>query len=316
MLFRSIIALNGSAQKKKNIYYFKDNGIEVKTQDSADFIRIISEPDSGSVFFEYIEYFKNGNKKRLGYVSSFEPYLVYEGTLLTYYQNGNKQSVQEYKQGKLSTSNQYYFYFNGKLNEIRQEIEISNNDVGYLSQYKLIQKADTSGRTLLDSLGNGFVDIVKPNEDKEEGKYLQGFKDGTWKEYIKANKTNYEERYERGKFISGVYLTDDGETKEYAIQESLPSFKGGINGFNQYLSKNLSYPMDAMSAKAEGQVFLNFVIERDGSLVDIKIVKSVFPSLDEEAVRVLKKSPKWNAGIQRGKAVRVSYAIPIMFKLP
>jgi protein TonB len=97
--------------------------------------------------------------------------------------------------------------------------------------------------------------------------------------------------------------------------EVLPTFPGGIEQFGKFLSKNLRYPPIARDNGIQGRVFCNFVVEKDGSLTDIKVVRGIGGGCDEEAVRVLKSSPKWNPGVQNGRNVRVSYTIPIYFQL-
>ncbi|MBU0696173.1 MAG: TonB family protein [Bacteroidetes bacterium] len=97
--------------------------------------------------------------------------------------------------------------------------------------------------------------------------------------------------------------------------EVLPTFPGGLEQFGKFLSKNLRYPPIARDNGIQGRVFCNFVVEKDGSLTDIKVVRGIGGGCDEEAVRVLKSSPKWNPGVQNGRNVRVSYTIPIFFQL-
>ena len=83
----------------------------------------------------------------------------------------------------------------------------------------------------------------------------------------------------------------------------------------EWLSKNIKYPVIAEENGIQGRVVATFVVERDGSITDVKIVKSVDPSLDKEAVRVLKSMPKWIPGKQNGQAVRVKYNLPVQFRL-
>ena len=97
--------------------------------------------------------------------------------------------------------------------------------------------------------------------------------------------------------------------------EVLPGFPGGLEAFGKFLGKNLRYPPIARENGIQGRVFCSFVVERDGSLTDIKVARGIGGGADEEAVRVLKSSPKWTPGIQNGRPVRVSYTVPIFFQL-
>ena len=81
------------------------------------------------------------------------------------------------------------------------------------------------------------------------------------------------------------------------------------------MKKNLRYPADAVKDGIQGRVILTFIVEKDGRLTDIKLAKSVSPSLDKEAVRIVKSMPRWNPGMQDGKKVRAKYTLPISFKL-
>ncbi len=105
------------------------------------------------------------------------------------------------------------------------------------------------------------------------------------------------------------------ETKVFDVVEQMPSFKGGDAALMEWLNKNIKYPVVAEENGIQGRVVATFVVERDGSITDVKIVKSVDPSLDKEAVRVLKAMPKWIPGKQNGQAVRVKYTVPVTFRL-
>ena len=105
------------------------------------------------------------------------------------------------------------------------------------------------------------------------------------------------------------------ETKIFEVVEQMPSFPGGDAALMQFLSKNIKYPVVAEENGIQGRVIATFVVERDGSISDVKVVKSVDPSLDKEAVRVLKSMPKWIPGKQNGSAVRVKYTVPVTFRL-
>ena len=105
------------------------------------------------------------------------------------------------------------------------------------------------------------------------------------------------------------------ETKVFDVVEQMPSFKGGDAALMEWLNKNIKYPVVAEENGIQGRVVATFVVERDGSITDVKIVKSVDPSLDKEAVRVLKAMPKWIPGRQNGQPVRVKYTVPVTFRL-
>ncbi len=106
---------------------------------------------------------------------------------------------------------------------------------------------------------------------------------------------------------------DTGEENIFMVVEDMPQFPGG--NVNKWIAKNVKYPQLAQENGIQGKVFIKFVIEKDGSITDVQVSRGVDASLDREAVRVIKAMPKWKPGKQRGKAVRVSYTLPINFQL-
>ena len=101
----------------------------------------------------------------------------------------------------------------------------------------------------------------------------------------------------------------------FQVVEEMPEFPGGMAEAMKFLAKNIKYPVAAQEAKIEGRVIVQFVIERDGSVSDVKVMRGVNSELDAEAIRVVSMMPKWIPGKQRGKAVAVKYTMPIMFRL-
>lgn len=105
------------------------------------------------------------------------------------------------------------------------------------------------------------------------------------------------------------------ETKVFDVVEVMPSFPGGQGALFEYLSKNIKYPVVAEENGVQGRVIVTFVVERNGSITDVQVAKSVDPSLDKEAVRVVKSMPHWIPGKQNGSAVRVKFTVPVTFRL-
>ncbi|HVS94817.1 MAG TPA: energy transducer TonB [Mucilaginibacter sp.] len=103
--------------------------------------------------------------------------------------------------------------------------------------------------------------------------------------------------------------------KVFTAVETNPEFPEGWEKFPDYIKANLRYPVAARNDGVQGKVFLTFIVERDGSLTNIKVVRGIGSGCDEEAVRLLKACPKWHPGIRNGHTVRVAYATPISFYL-
>lgn len=117
--------------------------------------------------------------------------------------------------------------------------------------------------------------------------------------------------------ISDLFVEDKKEEAEEIVvfAEKMPSFKGGQQAFYRFVSKNLKYPVQARRMGIEGKVFVHFVVDKDGSLNDIKIVRGIGAGCDEEVLRIIQKCPVWNPGKQRGNPVRVRMMLPITFRL-
>lgn len=130
----------------------------------------------------------------------------------------------------------------------------------------------------------------------------------------------YEEHFD-GKETKTVYYKPDGKVtkmpkKKIEPYERMPSFPGGMEELFEYLSTSVKYPPIAQKNNIEGRVIVQFVVAKDGKIEDITVVRTGGdPSLDKEAVRVIKSMPKWKPGTQRGKPVRVEYTVPINFRL-
>ena len=127
---------------------------------------------------------------------------------------------------------------------------------------------------------------------------------------------------ELGQQVEIKYVPVEVEEEEpeeqtiFEVVEEMPEFpNGGQAGLMQYLAKNIKYPTIAQENGTQGRVVCQFVVNKDGSIVDVKVLRSVDPYLDKEAVRVISTMPKWKPGKQRGKPVRVKYTVPVMFRL-
>lgn len=121
--------------------------------------------------------------------------------------------------------------------------------------------------------------------------------------------------------MGSISFAQKSESKEevedyvFVIVEEMPEFPGGKDSLYKFLGANIVYPNKAKDNSVQGKVYVNFTIEKDGAISGVKVLRSVHPLLDEEAVRVVELFPKWKPGKQKGKTVRVSYNLPISFVL-
>lgn len=115
--------------------------------------------------------------------------------------------------------------------------------------------------------------------------------------------------------VTSAPIEEEEDNVIFQVVEKMPSFPGGDAALFKFLNENVKYPVIAQENGVQGRVICQFVVNRDGSIVDVEVVRSVDASLDKEAIRVIKSMPKWSPGQQRGKPVRVKYTLPVNFKL-
>lgn len=311
-----LVNVTGAYAQRQNVYFIKNNGKYVDTRDSADYIRVVREPDSASTLYNVFEFYLNGSPKLIGKSLKIEP-PQYEGQCVTYHSNGKRESVVNYKNG-VKAGEDMEFYPNGRL-YIQFSYPQDNKDhvADRLGGYLITANKDSLGNDQVTD-GNGYY---KGYNDKftyveEEGLVKNGKREGQWKGNYQNIGTTFIETYNNGELMSGVATTKEGKASNYSkSREVLPQFKGGVEGFARFLSRNIKYPEDALKAGVQGKVILEFVVEKDGSLSDINVIKSVAPILDNEAIRVLNNSPKWLPGTRFGLPARVQYSVPVGFAL-
>jgi TonB family protein len=242
------------------------------------------------------------------------------GYELEYYPNGSVAQRTDHADALKAL---YSWYPNGQIKQIWTVAK--NKPMDASSPDQITAFWDSTGRQLVNE-GNGSVtyrepilsrnDTTRQTQFVEQGQYADGFKQGIWTGRYADGSYFYEERYEKGICQGGRAITAGSDTVRYAIREQQPEFTGGMQGLGQFLMQNLRYPTDAQRARAQGRVFISFVVCTDGTLCDYEVMKSAHPELDREAVRVVRAmSGHWKPGIQRGQKVRVKYNLPINFTL-
>lgn len=115
--------------------------------------------------------------------------------------------------------------------------------------------------------------------------------------------------------LSPVAVDEDDNPLNFRVVQQLPEFPGGMVEFMKWLTKNLKYPVMAQNRKIQGKVVVSFIINKDGSIANVKLEQGIDPSLDREALRVVRMMPKWKPGVEMGKPCRTMFAIPIVFRL-
>lgn len=198
------------------------------------------------------------------------------------------------------------------MNVHRQYVSGENNSG---DRTLIIDCRDSTEKVLAEN-GNGVYEGYDHDFKKiiEEGPLKDGSKNGAWKGDV-GEHGQFVEEYVDGNLKTGTFTDEHNQTYTYTVREAQPQFPGGLQAFGQYLGSSIVYPYTATMNRTQGRVIVTFVVERDGSLTDVKAVRSPSATLSQEAVRVVKNSPNWIPGYQFGRKVRVSYAVPINFTL-
>ena len=156
---------------------------------------------------------------------------------------------------------------------------------------------------------------VRPEDELKSQEELLQTKTAIGSFDVKGNDEGAEVLKAKEIIVQEAEKPKEEETKVFDVVEQMPSFPGGMGALMQYLSSHIKYPVVAEENGIQGRVICTFVVEKDGSITDARVARSVDPSLDKEAVRVINSMPRWIPGKQNGSAVRVKYTLPVTFKL-
>jgi len=145
--------------------------------------------------------------------------------------------------------------------------------------------------------------------------YTNGNFEGQLLTYWENGELKRKDLYKGNKLIEGICYDSLGSKVEYIPYEQMPRFRGGDQELFKYLSQHVRYPVSAQKNGIQGRVITQFVVDKEGNIVDLKVLRSVAPDLDAEALRVIRLMPAWEPGKQEGKEVRVKYTLPVNFRL-
>jgi len=190
-----------------------------------------------------------------------------------------------------------------------------------------VKPAEFKGELVVQEIENELIPItrqeqVRPPEPPPPPKVVEVLNivsdDVEIEEELEIIDTEADEdtRIDIAPMVSSMEAEEEPEESQvFYIVEEMPEFPGGELALRTFIAKEIKYPVTAQESGIQGKVYVNFVVNTDGMVSDARVIRSVHPSLDEEAIRVVNSLPKWKPGKQRGKPVRVSFSVPISFVL-
>jgi TonB family protein len=293
--------------------YFKNNGEIVNNKDSADYIRMILSPDTAvdKNLYRVFEFYPNGKSKLVATSLSGISHLTLDGTSIAYFQNGTRQAVIQYKNGKPIGEITNY-YPNGKLYDI---VEIDYED-GYYKRsetLKLLECRDPTGKVLASN-GNGHFLFFDDNFNTiiEEGDIHHFKREGEWRGLI-ADSGRFVCTFHKSILKSGVSYIRSGNSYPFKEFNTAPIFDGGYQGFQDFIKRNLIFPEFAKQHEISGSVRVGFTVNEDGTISNLKVLNGQIPCLNEEALRIMRLSPLWSPGIRYGFKAKEDTAVSIDF---
>jgi antitoxin component YwqK of YwqJK toxin-antitoxin module len=289
------------AQDDKNKVFYLDSLHKVTNEKNYDYTRVVEDYTAKKNLYTVSEYYKSG-KIRMNATSKNKNNLQLEGLRIDYYENGNKKQESNYVDNKL-TGKQFSWYEN---NVKKSEKEIIQDTKNKTSETKTLQFWNSEGKqTVLD--GNGQIEETE-GEFYEKGEVKDGEKQGVWKgKSIKRNYT-FTEKYKNGKLISGISTDTSNNNYPYKELMEKPEPRKGFTDFYQHIGKNFKTP-DVPGL--HGKIHVTFVVDKDGSLTDVRVLKDLGYNTKDEAIKAVSSYGKWTPGKMRGVPTRVLYSLPI-----
>jgi hypothetical protein len=289
---------------------FLDSLDNIGTEENYKFIRVVKDYTEEKDLYDVAFYSRSGKIDRRATTTN-KYFMAFEGPCLYYYENGNRKKIETYSDKKIN-GKQYEWYENGSM---KSESEVLFDKKTNNSTTKIIHYWNTNNeQKVIDGEGEYEEIIEIPLNSKEKnsiksiGKIKNYVKDGEWNTSYSYNKQSTKETYRNGIFISGVTIDENGKEQAYSILEEKPQPRNGMFDFYNFIGKNFRTP-DVVGLK--GVIYLTFVIERDGTITDIKVIRDIGFGTGVEAIRVLSKYGHWLPGKQRGVPVRVMCSLPI-----
>jgi len=295
-----------TAQQDTLLYYLKNTGEIVANKANADYFIVVLPPDKVDPnLFIINEFYADGKLKlQTKSIRATLP-LQFQGSCYQYFDNGHKRSFQTYDNGK-SVGDVILYYPNGNLYILKNQLR-HNNEKMFLNECR-----DSTGNVICKD-GNGkWISYDRDFKHWGEGYVKDGLEDGEWNGST-GDSIKYTCIFKKGDVVSGVGYDINGKAYPFKKIMVEPRFGLGMDTFYSFINRNMRYPEYARQHNITGKVIVEFTIEKDGTVDNVKIASGPAPSLNAEAIRLVASSPQWLPGKLYGIPVAVKYSVPIEF---
>ena len=243
------------------------------------------------------------NNKRIGLMESAFSYRI---CIPDTTHRGNVTETTYWKSGKIKSYQPLILQFKKNIDKAIIESYTSGK----------IAWNDSSLEKYIERLKDGICkEWYENGQLRKEVEYKEGKHNGLYISYWENGQVRRKEQFGNEKYVEGKCYDRDGNEIKHTPMEQMPEFPGGAEGVFSFLKQNIRYPVVMMESKIQGKVIVQFIVKKDGSLSDIKIIRSIHPAGDREAIRVISLMPKWKPGIQEDEPVSVRYTLPIKFQM-
>lgn len=298
--------------KAQDTLFYKRNGGLLREGDEPHLFSLVSQHKvnkEGQIRIP--KYYLSGQTHSVGYYKdgeSFQPV----GVFTYFHKNGKIESQGRYNEKGKRIGKWQRWYPNGQLNE---EVKFSIGSDKKRTREVLNYYDSLGEHKVID--GNGWYQTLSRDwRVKSEGQVSNGLKQGNWTGYWESGELYFEEEYEQGALVRGVSYDKDGNSYNYtSLERAAEPKKGGYQRFYEQIAKIMRYPNEARRTGTQGKVYVEFVVNKEGELTEVKSIKGIGAGCDKEAVRSVSKTRPWTPAVQRGQRVKQRIVLPITFKL-
>lgn len=307
-----LFAKLGFAQQLNDKVVYLDSLFVETYKDDYKYYKIIKDYHLDKSEYLVTQYYKTGNIESQG-LSTNKDFFYKNGEIISFYENGNKKEQINYVEN-IPNGKCEFWYENGNKKLEGEYLSTGNENPTFkINNYWDIDNV----QKVIDGNGDytddqNFDNHIGNSSTISKGKVKNGFKDGIWVGSNKKEKFTFEENYQNEEFVSGSSIDENNIKHDYNVIALKPMIKGGMTTFYKFVAKNFKVPDDL---KVNGKVIVQFIIDVDGKITNLKVVKSLQKEADDEAVRVIEKFESFSPAEIRGIKVKCIYYLPISLQV-